>query len=158
MRIELAVGFDLRETLALEHGGQLAMHEAHALFKLRLGMLLSRPERPLEVVHDREQLLDQPLCSTCRKSRLLASGPLLVVLELGREALEVVQVLLGLRLGGDEGIFDDPLVLRSGFVELFLGRIGHQEVFASSSTISASSITSSSEVEAPFPSGPPEAC
>jgi len=45
-----------------------------------------------------------------------------------------------------------------GLVQLFLGRIGHQEVFASSSTISASSITSSSEVEAPFPSGVPEAC
>src|SRR5436309_2242092 len=165
MRVELAVSLDLGEALSLERGRELAVHQPHALFELGLLVLLRRLERPLEVVHDRQQLLHEPLGSPGGQTRLLARGALLVVVELGREPLQVVQMLLRLRLGrgelvatGSRDMARDPVALLD-LVELFLGRIRHQEVFASSSPISASSITSSSEAAAPSPSpGGDEAC
>jgi hypothetical protein len=172
VRVELPLGRDLGETLPPERARQLPVHEPNALFERRFFVLLGGRQRAFQVVDDREQLLDEPLRGPGRKALLLARDPLAVVLELRREALEVVQVRLSLGLGGGE-----PLLKRLAFcatrfrithrlafrrvilghlVELLLCRIDrHYEVFASSSTISASSITSSSEVDAvPFVPAP----
>src|SRR5262249_36790872 len=153
MRVELAVRLDLGEAFPLEHGLELAVHQPHAVLELCLLVLLGRLERPLEVVHDREQLLDETLGGARRKRVLLAGDALAVVLELRSKALEVVQVRVGLGFG--EG---KPLLQRLAFVlglllnlvELFLGGVRPYDRFASSSTTSptipASSIPSSSEV------------
>ena len=121
--VELAVGLDHGEAFVLERGCELAVHQPHALFELCLLVLLGRFQRPLEVVHDRQQLLDEPLGRSGRQGRLLARGALLVVLELSSKALQVVQVLLRLRLGGGEPVVPDRLLHH--LVQLFLGRIRH---------------------------------
>jgi hypothetical protein len=61
------------------------VHEADALFELRLLVLLGRLERPLEVVHDREQLLHEPLRRAHGRQLLVARDSLAVVVELRRE-------------------------------------------------------------------------
>ena len=120
------------------------MHEPDALLQLRLLVLLGRCQRPLEIVEHGQELLHQPLVGPRDQALLVAQDPLAVVLELGGDALEVVQVLVPLRLERREPFLDR--VLRG--VSLVLVH----EVFASSSTTSASSITSSSEsASSPLP-------
>src|SRR5205823_2815793 len=140
VRVEAAVRLDLGEALALESRLQLLMDQTNALLELCLFVRLGGGKRPLEVVERRQQLLDQPLMGARDQALLVTRGPLAVVVEVGRDPLEVVQVLV-------------PLCLERGepLLELGLGRCRH-EVLASSSTTSASSITSSSDSDAsPLP-------
>src|SRR5262245_65872149 len=76
------------------------MNQPYSFLELRFLMLLGRLERSLEVVHDRQQLLDESLGGPSRESLLLAGGALAVVLELRREPLEFVQVRLCIGLRG----------------------------------------------------------
>jgi hypothetical protein len=145
VRVEDAVRLDLGEPLARERVRELAVHEPDALLELRLLVLLGRSKRPLEVVEHGQQLLDEPLVGPRDQALLVAQDPLAVVLELGRDPLEVVQVLVALGLERRHLLLERELTL-----------LGH-EVLASSSTTSASSITSSSDsVASPLP--PAEAC
>ncbi len=141
VRVEAPVGLDLREALACERLRELTVDEANAFLELGLLVLLGRSERPLEVVEHRQELLHQPLVGARDQALLVTRGPLAVVLEVGRDALEVVQVLVPL-----------GLERRQPLLELCLRRRRRHEVLASSSTTSASSMTSSSESPAsPFP-------
>jgi hypothetical protein len=108
--------------------------EPHALLELGLFVLFRRLECTLEVVDDRQQLLDEPLGRPRGQARLLAGGALLVVLELGREPLQVVEVLLRLCLGGGKPLIDlgtrsrdiaRDLVPLFDLVELFACGIRH---------------------------------
>ena len=111
-------------------------------------MLLCRGKSPLEVVEHGQELLHQPLVGARDQALLVTRDPLAVVLEVGRDPLEVVEVLVPLRLERGEPLLD---VLRG------VSRVFGHEVLASSSTTSASSITSSSEsVASPLP--PDAAC
>ena len=94
VRVELAVGLDGRETLALEQLLELAVDELDALLELRLFVLLGRLDRPLQVVEDRQELLHDPLAGPRDQGFLVARGPLAVVVEVGLDALERVDQLL----------------------------------------------------------------
>ena len=100
--IELAVGRDLLEALALERGAQLAGDERDALLELRLLVLAGGDERPLEIVDDREHRLHQPLVGARDQVLLVTRGPLAVVVELGRDPLQLVEVVVALGLDGGE--------------------------------------------------------
>ena len=104
VRVEGALGRDLLEALLAQRVRERAVHEANALLELRLLVLVRGHERPLEVVEHGQELLDEPLGGTRDQALLVARGALAVVVELGREALEVVEVLLGLRLGLGEAL------------------------------------------------------
>src|SRR4029450_8699175 len=123
----------LREPVRLERARELALQEPNALLQLRLLVLLRGRERPLEVVEDGQQLLHEPLVGPRDQALLVARDPLAVVLELGSDPLEVVQVLFAL---GCERRY----LLLEGRPPSLSTLVGH-EVLASSSTTSASSIT-----------------
>src|SRR5438552_19087308 len=74
------------------------MNEAHPFFELGLFVLFRRDECPAEVVQHRQQLPAQRLGCAGRERFLLARGPLAVVVEVGRDPLQVVQVLVALGL------------------------------------------------------------
>ena len=95
MRVEMAVGLDLAQALAVERLAQLALHEAHALLDA------DRLERPLEIVEHGQELTDEPLVRTRDEVLLVARDALAVVVEVRCEALQVLQVLvpLSLRIG-----------------------------------------------------------
>jgi hypothetical protein len=59
---------------------------------------LGRLERALEVVEDRQELLDEPLVRVRDQPLLVADRALAVVLEVRLGALEQVEVLVALRL------------------------------------------------------------
>jgi hypothetical protein len=65
-------------------------------------VLLGGLERALEVVEDREQLLEQRLVRTRSRRRVLARGPLAEVVELRLQPLERVEVVVALPLDGLE--------------------------------------------------------
>ncbi len=96
------VGLDLLEALAPERRVQLAGDEAHALFELRLLVLARGDERPLEIVDDGEHRLHQPLVGARDQILLVTRGPLAVVVELGRDPLQLVEVVVALGLDGLE--------------------------------------------------------
>ena len=98
-------------------------------------MLLRRVERPLEVVEHRQELLHEPLVGARDQALLVARGPLAVVVELGGDALQVVEVLVALSLEEREALLElgDGLLDLVG-AGLLLG--GHQDCFASSSMTS----------------------
>ena len=151
-------GLDLLEPLAAEQVGERPVHERDALLELRLLVLLGRLERPLEVVQDREQVLDEPLRGAGGRQLLVARDPLAVVVELRREPAQVVQVLVALASAASAGlgglhpraaglVVVDPgqslvwTVLRALAVDspcdcLVSFVLGHEEVFASSSITS----------------------
>ena len=112
------------------------MDEPDAVLELRLLVLLGGLERSLQVVEDRQKLLDDPLAGPRDQALLIARGPLAVVVEVGLETLERVDQLLVLvseRLQLVElGLLVHRLLL--GVLDL----LGHYAFFASSS----SSITS----------------
>ena len=131
--VELALGLDLGQALARQRLGQGAMHEPNAVLELRLLVLLCSAERPLEVVEDGQELLDQPLVGARDQALLIARRPLAVVVELGLDPLERVDQLLVLgpqRLG-----LVDLLDLLDLLAVLDLLR--HYEVFASSSSMTS---------------------
>ncbi len=87
---------------------------------------------------------------------LVARGPPAVVVELGLDPLQRVEVLVALPRQGRELV---RLRLR-GRLDLLLRRLVHYELRASSSTTSysPSSTTSSSAVACPFPGAEAWAC
>ena len=62
-------------------------------------MVLGRLERALEVVEHRQELHDDPLARARDERLLVARRALAVVVEVGGEAPQVVEVLVALRLG-----------------------------------------------------------
>ena len=96
MRVEAPVGLHLDETLAREHAGERAMNQANPVLELELPVLDGRLHRPLEVVEHREQLDDQPLGRPGGEGLLVAGNPLAVVVELGLQTLERVEILVAL--------------------------------------------------------------
>src|SRR5581483_10799631 len=85
VRVELAAGRDLVHSVALEERGERAVDESHAVLEL-----FGCAQRPLEVVEDREQLLQEPLVRERDVFLPLPRGALLVVLEVGGEAEQAV--------------------------------------------------------------------
>src|SRR5204863_4469914 len=147
--VEATVGLDLGEAFAFERRLQLLVDQPNALLELCLLVFLGRCESPLEIVEHGQELLHEPLVGARDQALLVTRDPLAVVLEVGRDALEVVQALVPLRLELSKPLFELTHGIRPG--------IGRHEVLASSSTTSASSITSSSDsVVSPFP--PDAAC
>src|SRR5882762_4328239 len=98
MRIELAVGLDLGQSLPLQHISKRAMHKPHAVLELRLLVTSRRLERAAEIVEDRDQLLHEPLVRTLGERSLLARVPLAEVVELRREPLQAVEELVAVSL------------------------------------------------------------
>src|SRR2546423_2872921 len=141
VRVEAAVRLDLGEALAVERVLQLAVDEANAFLELCLLVLLRGGQRALQVVEHRQELLHEPLVGARDQALLVTRNPLAIVLEVGSDALEVVEQLVAL-----------GLELADGLRPVF-----RHDVLASSSTTSASSITSSSESGAPLPPSA-EAC
>ena len=92
-----ALRLDLHEPLLRERVGERPVDEAHAVLELRLLVLGRGLERALEVVDHRQQLLDEPLGGARDQARLVARRALAVVVELGLEALQRVEVLVALR-------------------------------------------------------------
>ncbi len=70
--------------------------EADALLELRFLVCRGELERTLEVVEDRDELLDEPLVGARGQLLLVARHPLAVVVELGLQPLERVEVLVAL--------------------------------------------------------------
>ena len=84
--------------MGIERSVGLDLDEPHAVDECRLLVPLGGLERPLQVVEDREELPDEALVGVRDQTLLVARRPLAVVLELGRQTLEVRQVLVSLRL------------------------------------------------------------
>src|SRR5262249_17367523 len=94
VRVERPAGGNLHEPLL---GGGVAkriLAELAAVDEFRLLVPFRRLERPLEVVEDRQELANEPLVGMRDQSLLLACGPLAVVLEVGLQALQKVEVLV----------------------------------------------------------------
>ena len=107
-------------------------------------------ECALEVVEHRHELLDQPLVGARGQLLLVARHPLAVVVELGLQPLERVEVLVALRQRGRE-LVDGLFLLTASSSTLVFGH-------SSTTSYSASSTTSSSEGAA-LPSAPvPPGC
>ena len=111
------VGLDLGEALRRERVGERAVDEADAVLELRLLVLRGGLERPLEVVEDGQQLLDEPLGRARDQVALLARGALAVVVELGLQAPERVEVLVALAPDGLE-LVEPPRPARRGRLRL----------------------------------------
>jgi hypothetical protein len=124
----LPVGLHFDEALAGERLHELAVDEPHAFLELRLFVLCRRLERALEVVEHGQELLDEPLVGTRDQTLLVARNPLAVVLEVGRDALEIVQILVALAFDVGELLFE------LGVVGLSL--VSHYDCLASSSITS----------------------
>jgi hypothetical protein len=117
-------------------------------------VIARRDKRTLEVVEHRQQLLDQPLRGARDQIALIARDPLAVVLELGLETLERVEILVALLANPVElsrgnlpvppyllhlSAIADARSARLEFIDLALlldAIVGHYVVFASSSTTS----------------------
>ena len=67
-------------------------------------MVLGGVERALEVVEHGQELRDEPLGGAGGERLLVAQRPLAVVVEVGREPLQVGEVLVALRLGLGERV------------------------------------------------------
>ena len=173
VRVELAAGLagDLLEAAAAQQVDQLLAHQLHALGHLRLLVMLGGVERPLQVVEHGQQLGHQRLGGAGGLGLSVAGDPLAVVVEVGRDAAQVGQVLVGrapglLELGLDHlghvrarGLGARPrgcgIGPRAGTV------LGHARSPASSTT-SASTISSSPSAAVPSspaaPDGASPAC
>jgi len=128
----------------------------------------------VERVEHREQQADEGGRAARRELLELAIDPLAVVLEVGLEAPERVEVLVALTLDVGAGVLLDlglDRLDRTGacgaprVLLLLLGSVGRRRVDAGlerlahgSSTISASTISSSLPVPADDPSSPEEGC
>src|SRR6185437_6616691 len=120
VRIELALGRDLGEPFLRECVRKRAVHEADAILELRLigvglteligsgGVGFAGPgagnvrrrelERTLEIVEHRNELAHQPLVGARGQLTLVARNPLAVVVELGLQPLERVEIVVALLL------------------------------------------------------------
>ena len=98
VRIELAVGVDLRESFLREQVGKRTVHEADAFLELRFLVLFRGVQRPAEIVEDRQQFLDETFARALDQGSGLACVALAVVVELRREPLQAVEQLVALGL------------------------------------------------------------
>ena len=87
---------DLLEAVARQRAAQLAGHELEAGQELALLVLVAGLERAAHVVHDRQQGLDDGLGGAQAQLLVVALHALAVVVELGLEAAQVVEVLVAL--------------------------------------------------------------
>ena len=99
VRVERPVGGDLLDPLGGEHGGEGILRHPDALEHLDVLVVLGGVERPLEVVEHGDQLRDDALPRAREDLRLLACDALAVVVEVRRDATEVVHRLLVPTLG-----------------------------------------------------------
>ena len=99
VRVERPVGRDLLDALGGEHARERVLRHANALEHLRLLVVLGGVERALEVVEHGQELRDDALAGAREDLRLLPRHPLAVVVEVRRDAAEVVEVLVPLALG-----------------------------------------------------------
>src|SRR5262249_26087228 len=119
-----------------------AVHERDALLELRLLVLARVVERALEVVEHRHELLDEPLVGARGQLLLVARHPLAVVVELGLQPLQGIEVVVALLRHRRE------LVHLFDLLDLLLDPrlLAH---LSSTTSYSASSTTSSSETGSP---------
>ena len=94
VRVERAFGGNLLDALGGEHGGERVLRHADALEHLGLLVVLGGVERALEVVEHGQELRDDALARAGEDLRLLPGDPLAVVVEVGRDAAQVVHRLL----------------------------------------------------------------
>ena len=99
VRVERALGGDLFDALRGEQARERVLRHADALEHLRVLVVLGRVERALEVVEHGQELGDDPLPGAREELRLLAHDALAVVVEVGRDPTQVVEVLVPLPLG-----------------------------------------------------------
>ena len=120
-------------------------------------------ERALEVVEDRDELLHEPLVGARGQLLLVARHPLAVVVELGLQALERVEILVALlprrrelveRLGLHRLL--DSLFLLDVLLEVLI--LGHSSTTSYSASSTTSSSGASAEPSAPFEGCDAEAC
>ena len=99
VRIEqLARRVELGDALALEQRPERAMHQRDAIGdRLVLGRL-EGAERTLEVVEHGQEIVEQPLGGPLAELLVLARHALLVVVELGGEPPQLVEVLIAIAL------------------------------------------------------------
>lgn len=67
-------------------------------------MPLGGLECPFQIVEHRQELPNEPLVGVRYQTLLVTRRPLAVILELGRDALEVSQVLIALGSDLDDGV------------------------------------------------------
>ena len=79
-----------------ERVGELAVDQADPVLKPGLFGRAGRLERTLEIVEDGHELADQPLVGARGQLLLVARHPLAVVVELGLQTLERVEILVAL--------------------------------------------------------------
>jgi len=80
------------------------VHERDAVGDRLLVGGLERGQRPLEVVEDGQQVVEEPLGGPPAQLLVLAGDALLVVVELRGDAAQRVEVLIALALGAREGV------------------------------------------------------
>src|SRR5262249_10255014 len=122
-----------REAFLRERLRQRTVNEAHTF----LDVAFVR-DRALEVVEHRHELLDQPLVGARGQLLLVARNPLAVVVELGLQPLQRVEILVALLRGVGERVHD--------LLDVVKRLVGH---YSSTTSYSASSTTSSSEGASP---------
>ncbi len=89
------------QALGLQGVDELRVHQLHALEEaVEIGLIGRRHQRQLEVVEDLEQPSGHRHRTQLRQLRLLLHDPLAVVVELCLQPTQVIEVLLGLPLGG----------------------------------------------------------
>ncbi len=110
------------------------MDEPDALLELRLLVLLGRLERALEVVEHGQELLHEPLAGPRDQALLVARGPLAVVVEVGLEALERVEISSSFSLRSASSSVDLRLLEPRS---VFSTSSGITSVFASSSSMTS---------------------
>ena len=99
VRVERPHGVDLLDTLRGEQARERVLRHADALEHLRVLVVLGRVERALEVVEHGQELDDDPLAGAREELRLLSHHALAVVVEVGCDPTQVVEVLVPLPLG-----------------------------------------------------------
>ena len=98
VRVERPVGGDLLDALRGEHAGERILRHANAFENLGVLMVLGGVECALEVVEHGQELCDDTLAGAGEQLHLLARDALAVVVEVGRDAAQVVHRLLVLAL------------------------------------------------------------
>ena len=149
--VERAVGADLGEPFLRKGVGERTVHEPDTLFELALLVLGRSLQRALEIVEHGHEFLHEALVGARGQLLLVARHPLAVVVELGLQPLERVEVLVTLLDQRGYLVLEDRLL--GCLAGLFGVLLAH---FSSTTSYSASSTTSSSEgsPDPPAPEAP----